>query len=171
MVRLPSDARLVGAQFDAVLSLSAFDHDGLGRYGDPISPDGDLLTMDLLLTALVRPHTGLLLLSVPVGPDGVFWNLHRRYGRVRLPLLLSGWELAEGRYSNPVGWDATRISDTTMSPRKSYEPVFVLRPGVAGREEGGLCRSNEGGQGVNCKGAESVDERGKGSTLEDTLGL
>ena len=78
VVRTPSDGalRLGEARFDAVLSLSAFDHDGLGRYGDPISPDGDLLTMDWL-RGLVRPGTGILLLSVPVGPDGVFWNLHR----------------------------------------------------------------------------------------------
>jgi len=28
-------------QFDAVLSISSIEHDGLGRYGDPINPEGD----------------------------------------------------------------------------------------------------------------------------------
>ena len=95
---------------------------------------------------------------------------------MRLPLLLSGWELlpipiptsgttrpggcaggggrgddaaddAVGRvgigctglldddlelyhaahYTTPVGWDASRLSDEKMSPRRSYEPVFVLQ--------------------------------------------
>ena len=31
--------------FDFCIAESSFDHDGLGRYGDPINPDGDLLAM------------------------------------------------------------------------------------------------------------------------------
>lgn len=31
--------------FDLALSISSFEHDGLGRYGDPLNPDGDLLAM------------------------------------------------------------------------------------------------------------------------------
>ena len=34
--------------FDVVVAVAAVDHDGLGRYGDPLAPDGDLLTMDFL---------------------------------------------------------------------------------------------------------------------------
>lgn len=32
--------------FDAVVSISSYEHDGLGRYGDPINPDGDLIAME-----------------------------------------------------------------------------------------------------------------------------
>ena len=28
--------------FDVVFSISSFEHDGLGRYGDPLNPEGDL---------------------------------------------------------------------------------------------------------------------------------
>jgi hypothetical protein len=31
--------------FDVIHSISTFDHDGLGRYGDPLDPDGDLRSM------------------------------------------------------------------------------------------------------------------------------
>ena len=35
----------LSAAFDVVLSISSFEHDGLGRYGDPLNPDGDLAAM------------------------------------------------------------------------------------------------------------------------------
>jgi Caenorhabditis protein of unknown function, DUF268 len=31
--------------FDAGFSISSFEHDGLGMYGDPLDPDGDLKAM------------------------------------------------------------------------------------------------------------------------------
>ncbi len=37
---------LQAGSFDAAFSMSSFDHDGLGRYGDPLGPDSDLLAMD-----------------------------------------------------------------------------------------------------------------------------
>ena len=58
-----------------VFSISSLDHDGLGRYGDPIAPDGDLLTMDDIRITL-QPK--LFFVTVPIGPvDVVAWNLHR----------------------------------------------------------------------------------------------
>ena len=59
---------------DVALSISSFDHDGLGRYGDPLRPAGDLRAMSLAWRVL-KPG-GHLLLTVPVGPDVVVWNLH-----------------------------------------------------------------------------------------------
>ena len=63
-----------------------------------------------------------MLLTVPVGPDVVVWNLHRRYGRARLPLLLDGWDEA----APTVGWDEKRV-EAQADWRRSYEPVFLLR--------------------------------------------
>ncbi len=31
--------------FDVALSISSFEHDGLGRYGDPLNPNGDMIAM------------------------------------------------------------------------------------------------------------------------------
>lgn len=106
-------------KYDLAVSMSSFDHDGLGRYGDPINPDGDLLAMNRAYQIL-KPG-GLLFLSVPIGPDLVVFNLHRRYGRLRLPMLLASWEVLDR-----IGWDESRL-DTSASWRSAYEPVFVLR--------------------------------------------
>lgn len=51
----------------------------------------------------------------------VVWNLHRRYGNLRLPLLLAGWERVES-----VGWDEQLVSKEAPYTR-TYEPVFVLQ--------------------------------------------
>ena len=105
--------------YDAAFSMSSFDHDGLGRYGDPIDPNADLHAMEAAKTVL-KPG-GLLFLTIPIGPDVVVWNLHRRYGRLRLPRLLSGWEEVEC-----VGWNE-ELLDAEAPYTKTYEPVFILR--------------------------------------------
>ena len=63
-----------------MLDVDSFDHDGLGRYGDPVCPDADLLSMQAVLK-LLSPNKGTLVLSVPVSTDLVVWNLHRVYGK------------------------------------------------------------------------------------------
>jgi SAM-dependent methyltransferase len=105
--------------FDVAFSISSFDHDGLGRYGDPLDPEGDLKAMRKVMNIL-KPG-GLLFMTVPVGPDVVVFNLHRRYGHVRLPLLLDGWEVVDR-----VGWLESRL-EAPANWRQTYEPVFVLR--------------------------------------------
>jgi hypothetical protein len=114
---LPAAARA----FDVVLSISSFDHDGLGRYGDPLAPDGDLLSSDAVRDEGLLAPGGLYFLTVPVGPDVVVWNLHRRYGEARLPLLLEGWDEVER-----VGWEEGVLT-AERSFAKTKEPVFVLR--------------------------------------------
>jgi hypothetical protein len=109
--------------FDLAVSMSSFDHDGLGRYGDPLSPDADLLAMKNVLQIL-KPTSGLLLLTVPIGPDVVVWNLHRRYGEIRLPLLLQDYEILER-----IGWNEKKLSEEA-NWRQTYEPIFVLKPKV-----------------------------------------
>ena len=115
--------------FDLAVSFSSFDHDGLGRYGDPIAPDGDLTTMRHILQHVLSPNHGVLLLTIPIGPDLLAWNLMRVYGSVRLPLLLRGWDVLER-----VGYDEARAFDTKRDFRRTYEPVFVLAP-ASDREE------------------------------------
>jgi hypothetical protein len=82
-----SDFISSNTQFDFIFAVSCMQHLGLGRYGDELSADMDLLTMKCLHNKLRR----LLFLSVPVGKDYVVWNAHRVYGPKRLPLLLEGF--------------------------------------------------------------------------------
>eukprot|EP01012_Entosiphon_sulcatum_P008984 TRINITY_DN14953_c0_g1_i2.p1 TRINITY_DN14953_c0_g1~~TRINITY_DN14953_c0_g1_i2.p1 ORF type:complete len:172 (+),score=14.68 TRINITY_DN14953_c0_g1_i2:467-982(+) len=121
---MPFEFEIPPGGFDAALSVSSFDHDGLGRYGDPISPDADVRAMRIASCAL-RPG-GMLYVSVPVGPDAVVWNLHRRYGPARLPCFLQGWDVVEA-----IGWDEKRLSQPG-DVRQSYEPFFVLRSAARG---------------------------------------
>lgn len=120
----------VGAPFDAILSISSFDHDGLGRYGDPIAPDGDILTMRSILNhsdqLLVSEETSGMLLTVPLGPDLLAWNLMRRYGRVRLPLLLKGWKLIQTYGFDNETLDLPNAGKPNF--RQTWEPVLVLAP-------------------------------------------
>lgn len=78
---------------DFAFSYSSLEHDGLGRYGDPLNPYGDLESL-ARIRCLLKPG-GILFLAVPVSPDTIVWNLHRTYGRKRLNLLLLGWNALE----------------------------------------------------------------------------
>jgi len=102
-------------KFDASFSISSFEHDGLGRYGDPLNPEGDLLAMKNMKSILKT--NGILFLSVPVGRDTLIWNARRIYGSVRLPLLLKNCEVIE-----TFGFDECQFIKSDHN-----EPVFVLR--------------------------------------------
>lgn len=89
----PADLELDGLSIDradltdlgwpdgSVASLSCMhvvEHIGLGRYGDPLDPDGDTKAMGEL--ARVVAPGGSLLFVVPVGRPRVCYNAHRIYG-------------------------------------------------------------------------------------------
>ena len=101
--------------FDVGFSISSFEHDGLGMYGDPLDPDGDLKAMHKM-TERIKPG-GLLFLAVPTGRDKILFNNARIYGRHRLPLLMEGWE-----------WiDSYGFSDSDLDGNGSAQPLYVLR--------------------------------------------
>ena len=72
MKELP--AELVGC-CDSASCLHALEHFGLGRYGDPLNPDGHLIGLDNLWR-LLKPG-GKLYLSVPIGPTRIEFNSQR----------------------------------------------------------------------------------------------
>lgn len=111
----PDEAWGSSGEFDACLSISSIEHDGLGRYGDPLSPDGDMQTMLRTLTVL-KPG-GLLYLAMPVGNDVLEFNHRRVYGRRRLPLVLEGWLLRR-----TYGY-----SEELLDRPGVCQPLFVLQ--------------------------------------------
>jgi len=77
------------SQFEVVVSYSSIEHDGQGRYDDPLDPDGDFQAMKEVYLK-VAPG-GVFFLHVPLGGnDGYYWYSQRVYGAHRLPLLLRG---------------------------------------------------------------------------------
>lgn len=108
--------------FDTVIAISSLDHDGLGRYGDPLNPNGDLESMTKI-SQMVKPG-GYMFITMPIGSDMVVFNLLRRYGPVRFPKLI---EAASGfTVIDKLGWEEARFTDTPDF-RHSYEPVIILK--------------------------------------------
>jgi hypothetical protein len=105
-------------QYDTGLSISSFEHDGLGRYGDPLNPEADLEAMNKMKKVIKKE--GILFLSVPVGKDLLVWNAHRIYGRIRLPLLMKGWETLD-----TFGFDESKLDEPDKGA--GCQPVFVLK--------------------------------------------
>ncbi|TMW62389.1 hypothetical protein Poli38472_009882 [Pythium oligandrum] len=113
-------------QFDAIFSISSLEHDGLGRYGDPLDPEADFKAMKGLLKYakprqnIPNEDTTKVFLAVPVGPDALVWNAQRIYGPVRLPLLLQDWSILDS-----FGFEK---ADFTASFTLGHQPLFVLEP-------------------------------------------
>lgn len=106
-------------KFDVVLSISSFEHDGLGRYGDPLDPNGDLKAMTSIKQNMKQDS--IMFFSVPIGLDTVVWNAHRVYGRVRLPILLDGFSVVWSSFD--IKGEADQIIDS--EPLQNH--LMILR--------------------------------------------
>ena len=108
--------------FDAIVSFSSIKHSGLGRYGDPINPNGDLETMEDVYKSL--KDKGKVILGVPVGPDCVVWNVHRVYGKYRLPLLTRNFTEI-----NWIGHEKDQLLNLETCDAKYHcpHPIMVLQ--------------------------------------------
>jgi hypothetical protein len=101
--------------YDAIISFSLLEHSGLGRYGDPLDPNGDIKTMGHIYNNLT--DNGLLIWGAPVGKDALFWNAHRIYGPKRLPLLFNRFK--------ELKWYGGNKEDLFL--QDFYQPVIVLQ--------------------------------------------
>jgi len=116
---LLTDVLQSGKKFDIGISISSFEHDGLGRYGDPLNVNGDLRAM-AEMKIILKPG-GILFLAVPCGLDKIAWNAHRIYGNKRLPFLLHNWEVI-----GTVGYDENMLFVDT-GDSGVYQPIIVLK--------------------------------------------
>lgn len=118
----PPEARLVGlrcergdihalpladAGVESLSCLHVIEHIGLGRYGDPIDPEGARKAAAELVRALAPG--GRLYVSAPVGRERVCFNAHRVFAPESLasmfaPLRVEGFALVDdaGRYVDPA---------------------------------------------------------------------
>ena len=105
--------------FDAIVTFSSIEHSGLGRYGDPLDPCGDLKTMKHIHRNL--KSNGILIWGAPVGHDALVWNVHRVYGKIRLPLLFKNFE--------ELKWYGSSKQTLLNKPisNNGFQPVVVLR--------------------------------------------
>ena len=98
---------------DSVSCLHALEHFGLGRYGDPIDPQGHVRGFDNLLKLTRRD--GKLYVSVPVGRKRTVFNAHRIFSPLELVALSAGkasletYSYVDDRGDLQVGEDSQRL--------------------------------------------------------------
>jgi SAM-dependent methyltransferase len=81
---------------DSLSCMHTVEHIGLGRYGDPIDPEGDLKAMRELSRVLAPG--GQLLFVVPTGPPRVEFNAHRHYAYAQVLAAFPDLRLVEFSY-------------------------------------------------------------------------
>lgn len=132
---LTRDADLA-PEFDLVTCLSTIEHVGLGRYGDPLDPWGDV-ALARGLRRIVRPG-GFVVLSFPVGAGCVVFNQHRIYSPLRREALFEGFELLRSASDltprRRLGYEAVRWLRGRVG--LFHQPIYLLRPRPTGSDSG-----------------------------------
>lgn len=89
---------------DSISSLSCLhviEHIGLGRYGDPIDPQGSIKAA-LELQRIVRPG-GRLFLSLPIGRERICFNAHRVHAPDSVVKMFGQLRLVDFSYVDDAG--------------------------------------------------------------------
>jgi len=82
--------------FDTVVSYSSIEHTGLGRYGDPLMPYGDIEATAQIWCAMKAGGYFFLALPVSRSKECVLqWNAHRFYSYYRLQHLTANFKVLE----------------------------------------------------------------------------
>jgi SAM-dependent methyltransferase len=79
------------ASVESLSCMHVVEHIGLGRYGDPLDPDGDLKAISELKRVLAP--RGSLLFVVPVGKPSLRFNAHRIYGPEQVTSYFGGFRV------------------------------------------------------------------------------
>ncbi len=78
---------------NSISCMHTIEHIGLGRYGDPIDPEGDIKAINELQR--VTAKDGHLFLVTPVGKPRIQFNAHRIYSFDMIKDLFAGFELKD----------------------------------------------------------------------------
>jgi hypothetical protein len=89
LLALPFEDRAI----TSLSSMHVIEHVGLGRYGEPLDPDGDLKAMAELKRVLAVG--GDLLIVVPVGKPKIMFNAHRIYSHNQVKSYFADLHLQE----------------------------------------------------------------------------
>jgi hypothetical protein len=100
--------------------MHTIEHIGLGRYGDPLDPDGDLKAL-AELTRVLAPN-GDLLVVVPVGRPRIAYNAHRIYSHEMVLAALARLRLHEFTLipDDPADGDLIVGASPTLVARQAY---------------------------------------------------
>jgi hypothetical protein len=102
---------------DSLSCLHTIEHFGMGRYGDPIDPEGHLKGL-AQLKRMIAPG-GVFYLSTPIGPQRVEYNAHRIFAvKTLLGWFADGWAIESFCYVDDAGalhrdvdWNSGGVGD------------------------------------------------------------
>lgn len=89
-------------QIDNAATFSSIENSGWGRFGDILSPDGDLEAMKQV-HCMIRPGGLFVVGGLPVTGEekgDLHWNAHRKFGKKRLRQMFEGWKIVENQGGN-----------------------------------------------------------------------
>jgi SAM-dependent methyltransferase len=116
LLRLPFE----NGSIKSLSCMHVVEHVGLGRYGDPLAPDGDLKAIAELNRVLAQG--GYLLFVVPVGKPKIMFNAHRIYSYDQIMEYFAGLELMEFALipDSPKDGGLIRHADREMASAQNY---------------------------------------------------
>lgn len=94
------------------------EHVGLGRYGDPIDPDGDLKAISELKRVLAP--NGNLLFVVPIGKPKIQFNAHRIYSYDQIVKYFSELKLEEFSLIPEITGDMIKNATKEQADAENY---------------------------------------------------
>ena len=108
-------------KYDVIISFSSLEHDGLGRYGDPINPNGDIDACIEAYTMLNKE--GYFICGIPIGDGCIEGNFHRIYNKKRIDKLFS-------LFNNFIGSVNYQIFDQKLYFTENNwqnQPIFIYK--------------------------------------------
>jgi len=101
-------------------TMCVLEHIGLGRYGDPLNPNGTEQAAKEIARVL-RPG-GIVVFSVPVGREVLEFNAHRRFTYEQALNLFKGFTLVDSCVLTPV----PRRFESEQALAASVDPVVCV---------------------------------------------
>ena len=108
-------------KYDVIISFSSLEHDGLGRYGDPINPNGDIDACIEAYTMLNKE--GYFICGIPIGDGCIEGKFHRIYNKKRIDKLFS-------LFNNFIGSVNYQIFDQKLYFTENNwqnQPIFIYK--------------------------------------------
>lgn len=105
---------------ESVSCMHTIEHVGLGRYGDPIDPNGDIKAINELKR--VTAKGGSLIFVVPVGKPRIMFNAHRIYSYNQIISYFDSFELKEFTLvpDNAITESIIINADARLSNKQNY---------------------------------------------------
>jgi hypothetical protein len=108
-------------KYDVVISFSSLEHDGLGRYGDPINPNGDIDSCIEAYSMLNKE--GYFICGIPIGDGCIEGNFHRIYNKKRIDKLFSLFHNYIGSVNYQTLYNKLNFTGTNWQ----NQPIFIYK--------------------------------------------